>query len=137
MRWNWLSGIDTGDIRADLLSLAHHTFDTFAGGLGEVALQLRADTRQFPELRSLMEPYSASLVLQSRKIIRRAIERGDLPRAIGPGLVMDLIIGGIINHIVSTPDDLRARMLEDRDSFLSKMVMVVLQGAVALESAKT
>ena len=127
-RWDWVAAIDEGTIRADLLQLATRTFDTFAGPYGEVALQLRADARRFAELRALAEPYREFMVHQGRGIVRRAIQRGDLPQAANPGLIMDLLIGGIINHIVSTPGRLRDTMLQNRDSFTQLLVEVVLTG---------
>jgi AcrR family transcriptional regulator len=127
-RWSWVSTIDAGDIRADLLLLAGRTFDTFAGPYGEAALQLRSDVRRFPEVRAFAEPYRGMLVQQGRGIVRRAIDRGELPADAKPGLIMDLLVGGITNHIVSTPPHLRARMLENAAAFVATMVDVVLQG---------
>ncbi len=125
-RWDCVAAIDAGTIEADLPRLAARTFDTFAGPYGEVALQLRSDARRFPKLRALANPYRELMVRQGRGIVRRAIERGELPPAANPGVIMDLLIGGIINHIVSMPGRLRAAMLENRDAFVSTMVTVVL-----------
>jgi AcrR family transcriptional regulator len=127
-RWDWVAAIDTGTIRADLLQLGLRTFDTFAGPYGEVALQLRADSRRFAELRALAEPYRELMVHQGRGIVRRAIQRGELPPAANPGLIIDLVIGSIINHIVSTPRRLRESMLQGRDGFILLMVDIVLAG---------
>ncbi len=127
-RWDWVAAIDEGTIRADLLRLGTRTFDTFAGSYGEVALQLRADARRFPELRALAEPYREVMVQQGRGIVRRAIQRGDLPAAVNPGLIMDLLVGGIVNHIISTPRRLRAPMLANREIFVLTMTQVVLAG---------
>lgn len=127
-RWNWVGTINTGNIRDDLLALAEHTFDTFAGDYGEVALQLRADARRFSEVRAFAEPYREMMVHQGRGIVRRAIERGELPAAAKPGLIMDLLVGSITNHIVSTPRRLRDAMLGDSDNFIRTIVDVVLQG---------
>jgi AcrR family transcriptional regulator len=127
-RWDWVAAIDGGTIRADLLQLGTRTFDTFAGPYGEVALQLRADARRFAELRALAEPYRELMVHQGRGIVRRAIERGDVPANVNPGLIMDLLVGGIINHIISTPRRLHGRLLDQREGFVSTMVDVVLAG---------
>ena len=127
-RWDWVATIDEGTIRGDLVQLCARTFDTFAGRYGEVALQLRADARRFAELRALAEPYRELMVRQGRGIVRRAIRRGDLSPAASPGLIMDLLVGGIINHVVSTPRRLREPMLENQDSFIATMVDVVLAG---------
>ncbi len=127
-RWDWVAAIDGGTIAGDLLELGSRTFDTFAGPYGEVALQLRADARRFAELRGLAEPYRELMVSQGRGIVRRAIQRGELPNTVNPGLVMDLLVGGIINHIVSTPRRLREKMLENQEVFTRTIVEVVLRG---------
>lgn len=128
LRWDWVSGIDVGNVRADMTLLAERTFDTFAGLYGGVALQLRADSRNFPEVRAFMEPYRASVGHQGRSIVHRAVERGELPAATSPSLIMDLLVGGIVNRIMSTPDHLRQQMLDRRSAFIAMMIDVILQG---------
>ena len=46
-------------------------------------------------------------------IVRRAILRGDLPTSANPGLIMDMLVGGTVNPMVSTPRRLRRPMLEE------------------------
>ncbi|MET0248677.1 MAG: TetR-like C-terminal domain-containing protein, partial [Sphingobium sp.] len=94
-RWDWIAAIDTGAIRSDLLALSGRALDTFAGPYGEVALQLRSDSRRFAEVQSIEEPYREQMAHQARAIVRRAIGRGDLPASARPGLIMDLLVGGI------------------------------------------
>ncbi|MDK2759454.1 MAG: TetR/AcrR family transcriptional regulator [Blastomonas fulva] len=127
-RLNWVVAIDTGNIRDDLLALAARSFDVFAGTYGDVALQLRADARRFKEVRAFAAPYREMMVLQGRQIVRRALDRGDLPTNAKPALIMDLLIGGIINHIVSTPPQLRERMLSNAELFTTTIVDIVLNG---------
>lgn len=127
-RWDWVATIDQGDVRSDLLELAARTFDTFAGAYGEVALHLRADARCFPEVSAFAEPYRELMVRQGRNIVRRAMAKSELSPAINPGLLMDLLIGGITNHIVSTPGRLRGAMLENRSHFIRTIVDAVMAG---------
>lgn len=128
-RWDWVAAIDEGNVRGDLLELGARMFDTFAGPYGEVALQLRADARHFSEVRAFAEPYRERMVHQARHIVRVAIRRGDLPATTNPGLIMDLLVGGIINHIVSTPRRLRDDMIADGPHFVRAAVDLVLAGA--------
>ncbi len=125
--WSWVDSVDTGALSSDLLELGRATFLLFAGTYGEVAFQLRADARRFKEVRVFAEPYRDHLVKQGRAIVRRAIERGD-PAAANPGLIMDMLIGAITNHIVSTPTRLRGAMLDQSEDFLSDLVEVVISG---------
>lgn len=127
-KWDWVSSIDTGNIRTDLIVLASRTFETFAGPHGEVALQLRADARRFPEVRSFADPYGATMVRQGRGIVRRAIERDQLSSRVNPGVVIDLVVGSVINHILSTPEDLRERMLSGADNFVLSIIDLIMTG---------
>lgn len=128
-RWDWMSSIDTGNIREDLVALASRTFDTFAGLYGEVALQLRADARRFAEVRAFAEPYRAMIVQQGRGIVRRAIQRGELSAKVNPGVIVDLLVGCVINHISSTPEDLRERMLAASNDFVNDVVSIITAGS--------
>jgi AcrR family transcriptional regulator len=128
-RWDWVRAIDTGDLREDLLQLARLTFDLYAGTHGEVVFQLRADARRFEEVAAVANPYRAELVRLGRNIVQRAIERGDFPAQISPGLIMDLLIGGIVNHVSSTPSRLRDTMIQKSDEFIVSAVDFLVAAA--------
>ena len=121
-RWDWVASIDEGDVRRDLMTLGQRTFDTFTGPYGEVALQLRADARYFAG------PYRDLLVLRGRGIVRKAIQRGDLPPSANPGIIMDLLIGSIVNRIISTPAHLREKMVANGPDFIRTAVDLILAG---------
>jgi AcrR family transcriptional regulator len=131
MRWNWVAEIDTGTILGDLHALSTRVFQTYAGPYGEVALQLRADSRRFVEVQAFADPYRERMVHHARAIVRRAIERGDLPSDTRPGLILDLLIGGIVNHIVFTPARLKEQMLAEAEAFVIGIVDIVLRGVRA------
>ena len=128
-RWDWVGGIDSGTIRGDLTELAERAFDMFAGSYGEVALQLRADARRFDEVRTFEEPYRERAISEGRSIVRRAIARGDLPETTKPGVIMDLLVGAVINHVASTPVRLREEVLAKSGEFVRQIVEVVLIGS--------
>ncbi|QJR02279.1 TetR/AcrR family transcriptional regulator [Sphingobium yanoikuyae] len=134
-RFDWIIAIDNGNIRDDLLTLATRTFDIFAGNYGEVALQLRTDARRFQEVQAFAAPYRELMVLQGRRIVRRALDRGELPAEAKPGLIMDLLIGGITNRIISTPPQLRNKMLANSKIFIKETVDVILSGARLLKTS--
>jgi AcrR family transcriptional regulator len=127
-RWAWLETIDEGSLRGDLIAFGRMTLNVFAGPYGDVALQLRADTRRFPEVRAFAEPYRESTTRVGRAVIHRAIDRGELPTDTNAGLIMDLLIGGVINRITSTPQRLKAQMLSRADLFICQSVDVILNG---------
>jgi AcrR family transcriptional regulator len=128
-RWDGVGEIDEGCVRDDLLALGRMTLDIFTGTYGEVALQLRADARRFTEVRAFVDPYRETVIHQGRNIVRKAIARGEFPSGANPALIMDLLIGAIINHIISTPQRLRSRMLDQADRFVSDVVDIIMAGA--------
>ena len=132
-RWAWLENIDEGSIRADLIALGRMTLELFAGDYGDVALQLRADAHRFPEVLAFAEPYRESTTRLGRNIIRRAIDRGDLPHQSNPGLILDLLIGGVITHIISTPGRLKTQMMEQADLFVRQSVDIIMGGLQSLD----
>ena len=134
-RWDWVATIDAGEVRSDLYELGARTFSAFSGPYGEVALQLRVDARRFPEVNAFAEPYREWMVAQGRGIVRRAIQRGDLPREVNPGVIMDLLVGGITNHILSTPPRLKAAMVERGPIFVRSIVDLVLAGVLSQGSS--
>ncbi|MET0369980.1 MAG: TetR/AcrR family transcriptional regulator [Sphingobium sp.] len=131
-RWDRVRAIDHGDARADMLALGHLTFGLYAGRHGEVALQLRADARRHDAVAAIANPYREELVRLGRHIVRRAIDRGELPARAGPGLIMDLLVGAILNHIGSTPAALREQMMDKAEGFITDAVDVILSGSRSL-----
>lgn len=127
-RWSWLGRIDHGSIADDLNELAERLFDLFAGPMGEVALQLRVDSRRHDAVRALSDPVREAVATMGRAIVRRAIARGELGGRATPALVLDLLVGAIVNHVTSTPPRLRERMIAGSQQFIDDIVRVVIEG---------
>jgi AcrR family transcriptional regulator len=127
-RWEWVSAIDTGTLNGDLIALARMMFDAHAGPCGDVGFHLRSEPRRFAELRAFADPYRDDLVHEGRRIVRRAINRGELPASASPGLIMDVVVGAVINHVSSTPERLRSAMIAKRDQFIADLVGLVGAG---------
>lgn len=72
--------IDTGTTRGDLKELTHQLLTGYQSQAGLIALRVALDARVFPELlEPLTRTISASRFATTRDIVRRAIDRGDLP----------------------------------------------------------
>lgn len=127
-RWLPVDSIDTGAIRGDLRELAEMILATHTGRFANLKNWFLIDSQIFPELRSLLEPYMTDAVLQGRAIVRRAIQRRELPNTLNPGLVMDLIVGAVNNHVMTTPAHLKEQMVRKAPRFLDDLIDVVLQG---------
>ena len=133
--WVQVESIDEGSLRADLLALGYAVFDAFTGPYGAVALYLRADTQSFPEVREFADPWREYMVQQGRAIVERAVARGEIPAAVRPALILDILIGAIINHVVSTPERLHERMKARFDEFVTSLVDLVVLGVPGTVSA--
>ncbi|QUM70710.1 TetR/AcrR family transcriptional regulator [Sphingopyxis granuli] len=127
-QWVQVGAIDEGSLRVDLLALGRAVFDAFTGPYGTVALYLRADTQSFPEVREFADPWREYMVQQGRAIVQRAVARSEIPATTPPALILDILIGAVINHVVSTPERLRGRMTSRFDEFVTSLVDLIVMG---------
>ncbi|TXL75963.1 TetR/AcrR family transcriptional regulator [Vineibacter terrae] len=127
-RWYGLEQIDTGSIREDLLALARMWLRLRTGPYGKVGLHMMIDTLRFPEVADVLAGYREDAVRQARSIVRRAIDRGEIPPSTNPGLVLDIVVGGVTNHVATTPQRLRPAMTAKMDEFAVSLVDVLLSG---------
>ena len=127
-RWLPVHNIDTGSLHSDLRALAQMIFDNRTGDYANMSNRLLIDAGRFPELREVSSPYMEETVLQARAIIRRAAARGEVPSSLNHGLLMDLVVGAVNNHVLTTPPKLRKEMQRKAPSFLDELVKIVLRG---------
>ncbi len=132
-RWLPVDTIDSGTLRADLRELAEMIFSNRTGKLANLEYWFGIDAARHPEVRKVTTPYMQETVLEARAIARRAIRRGEAPRSLDAGLLMDLVVGAVNNHVMTTPRRLRAEMMRKAPSFLDRLVDVVLRGVGAEE----
>lgn len=127
-RWLRVGSVDHGDIRTDLLALAWIVARALTGPYAGAHKRLPLDIAEHPEVLEFLRPYAEATIAEGRAIVRRAVGRRQLPPSTNPGLVMDLVVGAIANHVRMTPARLRSRMLRQLDSFLAGVVEIVLIG---------
>ena len=127
-RWLPVHNIDTGSLHSELRALAQMIFDNRTGDYANMSNRLLIDAARFPELREVSSPYMEETVLQARAIIRRAAARGEVPASLNHGLLMDLVVGAVNNHVLTTPPKLRKEMQRKAPSFLDELVKIVLRG---------
>jgi len=135
-RWLRVTSIDTGSIGRDLFALAQMVARTLTGPYSGAHPRLSLDMAEHPEVLGFLRPYSEATISEGRGIVRRAIARGDLAASVNPGLIMDLIVGAVTNHVRTTPMRLRARMLEKMDLFITELVDLILAGVGAQQSVQ-
>ncbi|QUD85971.1 TetR/AcrR family transcriptional regulator [Phenylobacterium montanum] len=132
-RWLAPARIDTGSLRGDLLALAGQIFGVLTSDHAGVARWMPADAVRHPEVEAALTPYREATVSQGRAIVRRAIARGEIAPSVNPGLLMDLVVGGVTNHVSTTPRRLRAAMIAKSERFSADLVDAVLRGVGAGE----
>lgn len=127
-RWLRVGSVDHGDIRTDLLALAWIVSRALTGPYAGAHKRLPLDIAEHPEVLEFLRPYAEATIAEGRALVRRAVGRRQLPPSTNPGLIMDLVVGAIANHVRMTPARLRSRMLRQLDSFLAGVVEIVLIG---------
>jgi len=127
-RWLAPASIDTGTLQGDLIALAAQVFSARAGVYARAGAWMGMDAQAYPEMRSVLTPYTEATIRQGRAIVRRAIARGEIPASVNPGLLMDLVVGAVSNHIATTPERLRSAMMARRDAFIRDLVATALRG---------
>jgi AcrR family transcriptional regulator len=106
---------DTGSLRGDLLSLLR-PWARLAGSrpYGRVVAALLTEAQTDPNFaieyrRRVLEPRRD----QSRTIFDRAIERGEIPRAINTDVALDLIFGALYHRLLHGHAPLNDRFVRD------------------------
>lgn len=127
-RWLAPARIDTGSLRGDLMALVGQIFKVRTSAYAGAALWMAVDGELHPEVRTATAPYVEATIRQGRAIVRRAISRGEIAPSINPGLLMDMVVGGVSNHITTTPVRLRTAMIGKMDTFTADLVDAVLRG---------
>lgn len=130
-RWISAQEIDTGTLRGDLLSLVADFSNRLTSGYGSVAVHVNADRIHYPEAREATDAFIKQEVRAGRQIVRRAVTRGELPQGTWPSLIIDLVVGAMLNHVMSTPPSLRAKMEASLGGFGEEVVDTVLRGVAA------
>ena len=132
-RWLTVSSIDSGNIRGDLEELARMIARTLTGPYSEAHARISLDSARHPEMLDFLRPYSDDTIRHGRAIVRRAIARGEITPATNPGLMMDMVVGAVTNHIRTTPARLRGVMMAKMQDFVSELVEAVLHGVRATD----
>jgi AcrR family transcriptional regulator len=127
-----IAEIDTGSIRQDLLEVAEMMYGLVISPQGVAFLRLRAEGRSVPELSAALEARSSiRSVMDVRRIVRRAVERGELAAETSPTLLADLVVGAVVNHVLATPRQLTAEVHGRAQAYFAAVVDAALLGAAA------
>ncbi|MGV0577894.1 TetR/AcrR family transcriptional regulator [Mycolicibacterium elephantis] len=121
--------IDTGSVRGDLLVLARGIMRLLTGDKGDVLLRLSTEARMVPELAPRWEQFVAANVAATRKIVRRAVARGEFPRGTDVTTLLDALFGALLMRCLTTPPDRRSRLARDSDKYTEAVVDLIMARA--------
>jgi len=115
---------DTGDLRNDLLAMMREQVRFSATPTGRGLVRILQVERADPEVEKIARDLRDRQRALRREMIERAMDRGELPRGVDPGLVSELLFGPLYARIVSAGETVDA-------TYLSEVVDTVLAGVRA------
>ncbi|WP_245922254.1 TetR/AcrR family transcriptional regulator [Nocardia nova] len=122
--------IDTGTTRGDLKELTHQLLTGYQSQAGLIALRVALDARVFPELlEPLTRTISASRFAMTRDIVRRAIDRGDLPAATNITTLLEMLTGAALSHVLFSHKVIGPPGPDT--AYIERLVNMVMTGATA------
>jgi AcrR family transcriptional regulator len=124
-----IADADTGSLRGDLARLAHQIMDLYLGDWREAVLRMSVEAPHIPGVRRRWEELRESQVLAARAMVRRGIERGEVPGDTSVTLLLDALCGGVVIHTTTTPDALEPRMRAKAADYVEELVEFLLTHA--------
>src|SRR3954469_2200940 len=95
---------DSGTLRGDLHALLHGAAETFARGRGQFVPRLLREAGHHPEIADLLDAVLHTRRQAYRRVLARAIARGELDPSVDQELLIDLLIGPIWTRLLITRD---------------------------------
>lgn len=124
-----ISTIDTGELREDLILLARLLLDLYGGRHGLAARRMTVESEATPGIAARWKHVRQAQISAARGIVRRAVERGELPARTPVTLVLDTLCGAAMLQPVAVPDAMRARAADVREKHAAELVDFVLAAA--------
>ncbi|MBN9758450.1 Transcriptional regulator, TetR family [Pseudonocardia sp. Ae406_Ps2] len=129
-RARFVADIDTGSLREDLVTFAEQWTAFATSDDGRLVERLLVDSHRVPEIAAaLADDAYPEHVRGARTMVRRGIDRGELPAGTSVALVADLVAGAVRNHVATTPAHLAAR--DGGRGYAAAVVDTVLAGVRA------
>ncbi|MFJ9818110.1 TetR/AcrR family transcriptional regulator [Streptomyces sp. NPDC101151] len=101
-RLDVITDVDTGSVRGDLVQLVRQLLELYGGEHGRAALRLGIEAELIPGLAQRYAEVTRDQIRAVRTIVRRGIERGELPKQTSATHLLDVLCGGSMNHAMAT-----------------------------------
>jgi len=113
---------DTGNLRDDVRGLARSLVERFrTSPAGRVMPVMIFERRRYPELDAGYRRFLADRKTRTREILRRGIERGELPPDTDVAVMGSMLVGPIFHRLMITQEPLS-------DAFVDALVDALLRG---------
>jgi len=126
---------DPADLRRCLIGMAGQVIDMFVGPKALVLPRVLIEASQYPpQFDEMVQNIVRARFGRAGNVIQAAIDRGELPAATPPDLIIDAIMGRVISLIVLTPGAQRAAISASRERYaasITDFVLVAISGAGA------
>ncbi|WP_433306906.1 TetR/AcrR family transcriptional regulator [Actinoplanes sp. CA-030573] len=122
-----VSDVDTGTLHGDLVELATQMLDLYLGPASRAAMRLHLEAASIPGVAEHYEAMRTSQVRAARAIVRRGIDRGELPATTPVTLLLDTLVGGAMMHALTTPAGRRDALVNDKAGYARRLVGFLLQ----------
>ncbi|HYZ57110.1 MAG TPA: TetR/AcrR family transcriptional regulator [Streptosporangiaceae bacterium] len=94
---------DHGSIDTDLREFARSYAQWLDGPHGLLSMRMNLESRLNPELGELLWLHTGTQVSRAHRIVRRAKQRGEIPTTASTAVILDALLGGLLNHTMSAP----------------------------------
>jgi len=113
---------DTGTLRDDVRGLARSLVNAFENTrAGKVMPVMTFERRRYPELDAGYRRFLADRKARTRAVLRRAVQRGELPDDTDIGVMSSMLVGPIFHRLMITQEPLN-------DAFVDALVDALLRG---------
>jgi AcrR family transcriptional regulator len=131
MHLTGVADVDTGSLRGDLVRLATQILQIYAGEAGRAALRLALEAAEIPGVAEQYEAMRLAEIRAARAIVRRGIERGELPAGTSVTLLLDTLAGGAMMHALTMPPARRTVLSRDMAAHARELVDFLLTAVAA------
>jgi AcrR family transcriptional regulator len=113
---------DTGNLGDDLRGMARSLAEAFKDNpAGRVMPVMIFERRRYPELDEGYRKFLSDRKARTRKVLQRAVDRGELPSDTDVGVMSSMLVGPIFHRLIVTQEPLN-------DAFVDALVDALLRG---------
>jgi AcrR family transcriptional regulator len=103
---------DSGTLHGDLRALLHGARDTFVRGRGQFIPRLLREAGHHPEITDLLDAVLHTRRQAYRRVLARAVARGELDPSVDQELLIDMLIGPLWTRLLITRDPVPGEYVE-------------------------